>query len=97
MSYAYLGARTDAARLVDDFMRRAEGKHLDPALEAMAALALGDHARAARALRTAIANRASGMDPVPLEKIRQNTWSDPVLDSAEWRELRAALAYHRSE
>ena len=37
------------------------------------------------------------MDPVPLEKIRQNTWSDPVLESAEWRELRAALAYRGSE
>ncbi len=96
VSYAYWVRATDAARLVDDFMRRAEGKHLDPALEAMAALALGEHDRAARALRTAIANRASGMDPVPLEKIRQNTWSDPVLDGPEWRQLRAALAYRDS-
>jgi hypothetical protein len=63
----------------------------------MAALALGDHERAAGALRAAIAARASGMDPVPLEQIRQNTWSDPALDSAEWRELRAALAYRAFE
>jgi TolB-like protein/DNA-binding winged helix-turn-helix (wHTH) protein/Flp pilus assembly protein TadD len=97
MSYAHLGAHADAARLVDDFMQRTEGQRLDPSLAAMAALAVGDYERAAAAVRAAIAARASGMDPVPLEQIRQNTWSDPALDSAEWRELRAALAYRAFE
>jgi TolB-like protein/DNA-binding winged helix-turn-helix (wHTH) protein/tetratricopeptide (TPR) repeat protein len=97
MSYAYLGERADAARLVAEFMRRTDGQRLDPSLEAMAALALGDYERASGALRAAIAARPSGMDPVALEQIRQNTWSDPALDSAEWRELRAALAYRAFE
>jgi TolB-like protein/DNA-binding winged helix-turn-helix (wHTH) protein len=94
MSYARVGATADAARLVGDFMRRGEGHRLDPNLEAMAALALGEHERAAGALRAAIAARPSGMDPITLEQIRQNTWSDPELETAEWRELRDALAYH---
>jgi DNA-binding winged helix-turn-helix (wHTH) protein/tetratricopeptide (TPR) repeat protein len=93
LSYAHAGAREDAARLVADFERSAEGYRVDPGLAAMAALALRDYPRAAAALHTAIAIRSTGMDPLPLDQIRRNTWSDPVLEGPEWRELRAQLAY----
>jgi hypothetical protein len=35
------------------------------------------------------------MDPMPLEQIRRNTWSDPVLEQPAWRDLRSALAFRR--
>jgi predicted Zn-dependent protease len=93
LTYARVGAPDDAERLVAEFVRRNAGSHIDPGLAAMAALAFGDYDRAYAELRTAIATRTSGMDQVPLEQLRQNTWSDPVLDEPAWRELRAALAY----
>jgi TolB-like protein/DNA-binding winged helix-turn-helix (wHTH) protein/tetratricopeptide (TPR) repeat protein len=95
LSYAHAGAHEDAARLVGDFMRHAQGYRVDPGLEAMAALALGDYEHARTALQTAITMRTNGMDPMPLEQIRRNTWSDPVLEQPAWRDLRSALAFRR--
>lgn len=93
LSYAHFGRRADAERLVAEFERRAAGQRVDPSLEAMAALARGDHVRARARLLAAIEQRGAGMDPLPLAQLRDNTWSDPKLDEPEWRELRKQLAF----
>lgn len=91
LSYAHFGRRADAERLVAEFERRAAGQHVDASLEAMAALARGDHVLARAKLLAAIEQREAGMDPLPLAQLRDNTWSDPVLDEPEWLELRKRI------
>lgn len=95
LSYAHAGARADAERLVAEFERRSAGQHVDSSLQAMAALARGDHAAARAAVERALTTRTVGADPLPLAQIRENTWSDPALELPEWRELRERLAYRR--
>jgi hypothetical protein len=74
-------------------MRHEQGTHVDPGLEAMTSLALGDYERARERIQAAIASSGSGMDPLPLLLIRQNTWADPSLDTPQWIEPRSQLAH----
>ncbi len=90
-SYASVGAHADAERLIAEFERSVAGYHLDPGLMAMASLALGKHDRAREQVRAALADRGVGMDPMTLALIRQNTWSDPVLETPDWVALRSEL------
>ncbi|HEX7080757.1 MAG TPA: winged helix-turn-helix domain-containing protein [Gammaproteobacteria bacterium] len=96
LSYARAGARADAERSIREFERASAGRRIEPGLDAMAALALGQYARARETLEQAVATRASGMDPIPLLLIRRNTWADPVLEQPEWQTLRARLGYERN-
>jgi DNA-binding winged helix-turn-helix (wHTH) protein/tetratricopeptide (TPR) repeat protein len=91
LSYTRAGGRAHAARLVNVFREGTRGRHVDPALEAMAHLALGEYDRARERLEYATAHRERGMDPVSLLLIRRNAWSDPQLESAQWRALRERL------
>jgi tetratricopeptide (TPR) repeat protein len=91
LSYARIGLRRDAERLILEFETSTAGQYVPPAVAAMARLALRDYAAAHRLLEDVIATGADGMDPVPLALIRRNSWSDPVLDEPAWRELRARL------
>jgi hypothetical protein len=59
----------------------------------MASLALRDYPAARRNVIRALAERGGGADPMPLFLIRENSWSDPELDTQDWRELRRHLAY----
>jgi tetratricopeptide (TPR) repeat protein len=93
LSYANAGRQDDAARPVAEFMAQSAGYRIDPALAAMAALALGNYEQARTDLAAAVTARATGVDPLPLEQIRRNTWSNPVLDEPEWQQLRASLAW----
>ena len=93
LSYASIGARADAERLVAEFRRTMQGQHIDPALEAMALMAVGDHAHAHEVLSAAVRDGRRGMDQLPLVLIRYNSWSDPILEQPEWKKLREALAY----
>lgn len=95
IAYARAGALDDAKRSIRALERANEGLRMEPGLAAMAKLALGEYADARALLEQAIAERGSGMDPMPLVLIRRNTWSDPVLERPDWRELRARLAYAR--
>ena len=93
LSYASIGADDDAKRLVDAFRRTMQGHYVDPALEAMALLATREHAQAMTLLRQTIESGRRGMDQMPLTLIRYNSWSDPILETPEWLELREALTY----
>jgi TolB-like protein/DNA-binding winged helix-turn-helix (wHTH) protein/Flp pilus assembly protein TadD len=93
LSYASIGADDDAKRLVDAFRRTMQGHYVDPALEAMALLATREHTQAMTLLRQTVETRRRGMDQMPLTLIRYNSWSDPLLETQEWLELREALAY----
>jgi tetratricopeptide (TPR) repeat protein len=95
MSYARVGAPADAERLVRRFRATTQGQHIDPGLDAEAYIAVGDYANARERIQYAVRHRHSAMDPMPLILIGWNMWSDPVLESAEWRALREQLSYRR--
>lgn len=57
----------------------------------MTRLAVRDYAGARALLEQALETRTAGMDPVPLVLIARNNWADPVLETPEWRALRARL------
>lgn len=92
LSYARIGDRAAAARLVTQFREAAGDRHVDAGLEAMALLALGNYDAAGERVDHVIHHRGDGMDPMTLLLIRRNAWSDPVLDSPAWRARRTALA-----
>ena len=94
LSYASIGADADARRLVDEFRRSMAGKYIDPALEAMALLAIREHAQAHAILWRTVKQGRRGMDQMPLTLIRYNSWNDPVLETPEWLGLRDALAFN---
>lgn len=96
LSHARMGSRADAERLVRSFQIATRGRHIDPGLQAMMHMALGDHARAYELVRSVLGHRDRAMDPYPLLLIRHNTWSDPVLEREDWRALREQLAYEPS-
>jgi TolB-like protein/DNA-binding winged helix-turn-helix (wHTH) protein len=93
LSYAAAGAPEDAARMLQAFTAGLKGGHVDPGLRAMTHLAAGRHELARAELETLISKRDAAMDPMPLLLIRQNAWSDPVLETPEWLRLRRQLAY----
>lgn len=97
LSYARTGSRPDAGRLVQSFQEATRARHINPGLQAMVHLALGDHRSAYERVQYAMRHRGRAMDPFPLLLIRHNAWSDPVLESQEWRELREQLAYRSSD
>jgi TolB-like protein/DNA-binding winged helix-turn-helix (wHTH) protein/Flp pilus assembly protein TadD len=93
LSYARAGAPADAERLVQAFRQSTKARHVDAGLDAMAHLALGNYQLARDRIESVISQREAAIDPLPLLLIRQNIWSDPILDSAEWVRLRKQLAW----
>ncbi len=91
LSYAATGERADAVRLVGVFREATRGRHVDPALDAMAHIATGAHEEARARLEWATAHRDLGVDPLSLLLIKRNAWSIPELETPQWRELRARL------
>jgi DNA-binding winged helix-turn-helix (wHTH) protein/tetratricopeptide (TPR) repeat protein len=91
--YARAGDVAATYRLAGAFNRTSTAWHADAGLSAMASLALRDYPAARRNVIRALAERGGGADPMPLFLIRENSWSDPELDTQDWRELRRHLAY----
>jgi DNA-binding winged helix-turn-helix (wHTH) protein/Flp pilus assembly protein TadD len=81
LSYLRVGEPAAAVRLVGLFREQTHGTHVDPALEAMAHLALGEAEQARERLDHALANRAQGMDPLSLYLLLHNAWNLPALES----------------
>jgi tetratricopeptide (TPR) repeat protein len=79
LSYRRAGEPASAARLVGLFRERTRDTHVDPALQAMAHLALGEHDLARERLEYALQHREQGMDPLPLHLLRHNAWGNPAL------------------
>ena len=81
LSYLRAGEPATAVRLVGLFRARTRGTHVDPALEAMAHLALGEGDEARERLEYAALHRAEGMDPLWLYLLQHNAWNLPALES----------------
>jgi hypothetical protein len=79
LTYLRAGEPTSAVRLVGLFRERTRGMHVDPALEAMAHLALGEGEAARERLEYAWRHRGRGMDPLALYLLKHNAWNLPGL------------------
>jgi DNA-binding winged helix-turn-helix (wHTH) protein len=81
LSYLRAGDPAAAARLAGLFREHTRGMHVDPALQAMAHLALGEDEQARERLEYALAHREQGMDPLPPYLLQHNAWNLPALES----------------
>jgi tetratricopeptide (TPR) repeat protein len=93
LSHARAGQSAVAAELIDGFRRETRGRHVDPALDAMALIALGDAEAALERMTDAAAHRKEGMDPVAVMLVQRNAWSDPALETPAWRDVRRRLGF----
>jgi DNA-binding winged helix-turn-helix (wHTH) protein/Tfp pilus assembly protein PilF len=80
LSYRRAGEPASAVRLVALFRDRTRGTHVDPALEAMAHLGLGEGEAARERLAYARLHRGQGMDPLSLYLLQHNAWNLPALE-----------------
>ena len=80
LTYLRAGEPASAVRLVGLFRERTRGMHVDPAMEAMAHLALGEGEAARERLEHARLHRGRGMDPLALYLLQHNAWNLPALE-----------------
>jgi tetratricopeptide (TPR) repeat protein len=94
--HARIGELEEARRLVDEVRTISEHAHVVSSVLAWGLLAIGNYDEARTRLEAAIQERAAGgiyIDHFPLGFIRDNVWSDPVLDRPDFIELRGRLGF----
>lgn len=88
-----LGRREDAKRVVDRVKGKTTGRFIDPIIWVWGHLALGESAQALRLLNQAIENPQYRQEIFVRTFIKQNSWSDPVLEGPEFVVARKRLAF----
>jgi TolB-like protein/Tfp pilus assembly protein PilF len=89
--YSRLGRRDDAGRLISCIRKTASERYVDPAVWALAYLAVGDEAQALLHLNKVLADHTLVANPFTVMFIKQNAWSDPTLDNPEFIDIRKKL------
>jgi len=89
--YGLLGYPQDASRAYAMVERAAEQRYVDPAVWAWARMGIGDYDEALLLLKQAADNTELTQDSYPAHFIRENSWSDPRLETAEFIEVRERL------
>ncbi len=90
--FGLLGRPREAKRALDRVMEIATRRYVDPAVLAWAYLGVGDEEMAARQLQLAAEDLSRVQDSYPAHFIRENSWSDPVLEQERFLQLRERLA-----
>jgi tetratricopeptide (TPR) repeat protein len=91
--FSRLGRREDAKRVVDRVKGRAAGIFFDPIIWVWGHLALGEPARALQLLSQAVENPQHRQEIFVRTFIKQNSWSDPVLEEPDFAIARKGLAF----
>ena len=89
--YGLLGYPTEAASAYEQVRLAAQDRYVDPAVMAWASMGIGEYDVALKLLRQAADNTDLIQDPYPAHFIRENSWSDPRLETAEFIEVRQRL------
>ncbi len=89
--YTRVAEQAGAERLLQQFKEKTAGLYVNPGIAAMAQIAAADYAGARELIEQALAERGSGMDPMPLLLLHLNLWGNPELEKADWQELRRRL------
>ena len=90
--FGLLGRPREAKRALDRVMEIATRRYVDPAVLAWTDLGVGDEEEAARQLQLAAEDLSRVQDSYPAHFIRENSWSDPVLEQERFLQLRERLA-----
>ena len=95
LAYAYrlLGQADDAQRAFEVVDELAGNLYVDSSTWAWAYMGVGDYDEALRQLNTAAENLELLQLPWVAHFIRQNVWSDPILDQPEFVEVRSRLGF----
>ena len=91
--FSRLGHGEDAKRIVDRVRGKTAGKFIDPIIWVWGHLALGEPARALRLLRQALENPQHRQEIFVRTFVKQNAWSDPVLEEPGFAAARDELAF----
>ena len=89
--YGLLGYPAEAARAYEQVRVAAQTRYVDPAVWAWASMGIGEYDVALKLLRQAADNTDLIQDPYPTHFIRENSWSDPRLETAAFIKVRERL------
>ena len=89
--YGLLGHPAEAMRAYEQVQLAAQSRYVDPAVWAWASMGIGEYDVALKLLRQAADNTDLIQDPYPTHFIRENSWSDPRLETAAFIEVRERL------
>ncbi|MDE0952646.1 MAG: hypothetical protein OSA45_15370 [Halioglobus sp.] len=89
--YGLLGYPAEAARAYEQVRVAAQARYVDPAVWAWASMGIGEYDVALKLLRQAADNTDLIQDPYPTHFIRENSWSDPRLETAAFIKVRERL------
>ena len=89
--YHLLGEPEDAQRVFERFRELAADQHVDSSVWAWAYMGVGDYDEALNQLNAAAENLEYLRIAWVAFYIRQNTWSDPMLEQPEFVEVRERL------
>ncbi len=91
--YARLGQREDAEKVINKVEAMIGDRFVDPIVWVFAHLAAGDPGQALRSLTKAVEEPQNRQEIFARTFIKQNSWFDPVLDQAEFIEMRNRLGF----
>ena len=86
--YGLLGRPEDARRAFDKVIELASTRYVDPAVLAWSYMGIQDYKEAFRQLELAANDLSLIQDSYPAHFIRENSWSDPRLEQADFLALR---------
>ncbi|MGA0265606.1 MAG: tetratricopeptide repeat protein [Lysobacterales bacterium] len=89
--YGLLGYPDEARRAFARVEEAAKKRYVDPTTEAWARMGLGQYDLALELLREAADDLNLIQDPYPAHFIRENSWSDPMLETSDFIEVRERL------
>ena len=89
--YGLLGYPAEASRAYEQVRVSAQRRYVDPAVWAWANMGIGEYDTALKLLQQVADNLDLIQDPYPTHFIRENSWSDPQLETAEFIDVREQL------
>ncbi len=95
IAYAYerLGQREDAKKVINKVEAMIGDRFVDPIVQVWANLAIGDHGQALQWLKQSVEKPEYRQEVFVRTFIKENAWSDPVLDQPEFVALRDRLRF----
>jgi hypothetical protein len=93
--YGFLGQSDDAQRVFEDLRNLAAEQYVGSMLWVWAYIGVGEYDEALSRFNAATENLETIKRGTMADRIRQNIWSDPMLEQPEWLAARNRFAFRR--